>query len=56
MRRRRSAHGSQRPCGRSRQADPAQTQATDLARLAALHDSGALTDEEYARAKSLALS
>jgi hypothetical protein len=33
-----------------------QTQASELARLAALHDSGALTDSEFARAKSLALS
>ena len=38
------------------EADPAQTQAAELARLAALHDSGALTDDEFARAKSLALS
>jgi len=37
-------------------ADPAQTQAAELARLAALHDSGALTDDEFARAKSAALS
>jgi hypothetical protein len=36
--------------------EPAPTQAADLARLAALHDSGALTDAEFARAKSLALS
>jgi hypothetical protein len=32
------------------------TQADDLARLAALHESGALTDAEFARAKNLALS
>jgi hypothetical protein len=32
------------------------TQAADLARLAALHESGALTDGEFARAKTLALS
>jgi hypothetical protein len=32
------------------------TQASELARLAALHESGALTDSEFARAKSLALS
>jgi hypothetical protein len=38
------------------EADAAQTQAAELARLAALHDSGALTDDEFARAKSLALS
>jgi hypothetical protein len=32
------------------------TQAADLARLAALHESGALTDSEFTRAKTLALS
>jgi uncharacterized SAM-binding protein YcdF (DUF218 family) len=32
------------------------TQANDLARLAALHESGALTDAEFTRAKTLALS
>lgn len=32
------------------------SQAADLARLAALHDSGALTDAEFTRAKDLALS
>ena len=34
----------------------ASSQAADLARLAALHDSGALTDAEFTRAKDLALS
>jgi hypothetical protein len=38
------------------EADPTETQAAELARLAALHDSGALTDDEFARAKSAALS
>ena len=37
-------------------AEPATSQAADLARLAALHDSGALTDAEFTRAKDLALS
>ncbi len=37
-------------------AAPSASHATDLARLSELHDSGALTDAEYARAKSLALS
>lgn len=32
------------------------TQAAELARLAALHDSGALTDAEFTRAKNVALS
>ena len=52
MRRRRSVHEPQAALRPKPEADPAQTQAAELARLAALHDSGALTDDEFARAEA----